>query len=95
MLNYRLQYCRENGLKQIIVITSPYHTRRSQFIFNDFFAGSGIHPIIISSGDYTDYISPDGPWWRDRPTIEVVWLELGKILYWELTPFLEFKGGRG
>lgn len=87
-----LKYCRENGLSRILVVTSPFHTRRTQFIFNDVYAGSGIDPIVLSSNDYGKLIPPDGPWWRHRPTIEALWLEFGKILYWELTPFMEFQG---
>ena len=47
---------------------------------------------VISSGDYDNLTPPDGRCWADRKTLETVWLELGKILYWELTPFMEFQG---
>jgi len=87
-----LQYCHENNLQKILVVTSPYHTRRTQFVFNDIFELSGIDPIVISSGDYTHYLTPDSAWWRHRHTVELVWVELGKILYWELTPFKDFLG---
>lgn len=88
-----LKYSRENNLPNILVVTSPYHSRRAQFVFNDIFAGSGISATVISSGDYGHLLPPTaGPWWRDRPTLETVWLELGKILYWELTPYWEFQG---
>jgi len=90
-----LQYCRESGLNKILIVTSPYHTRRVQFIFNDVFADSGIEPAVISSGDYGKLIPPGDPWWRHRQTLETLWLEFGKILYWELTPFMEFKKGEG
>jgi len=30
--------------------------------------------------------------YHTRRTLETVWLEFGKILYWELTPFMEFQG---
>jgi uncharacterized SAM-binding protein YcdF (DUF218 family) len=85
-----LEHCRTAGLRQVLVVTSPYHSRRSQLVFNDLYAGSGIEPVVLSSGDYGRLVAPDGPWWRDRPTLETVWLEFGKILYWELTPFLEW-----
>lgn len=84
-----LAHCRENGLRQVLVVTSPYHSRRSQFVFNDIYAGSGIKPVVLSSGGYGRLVAADGSWWRDRPTLETVWLEFGKILYWELTPFME------
>ncbi len=87
-----LQYCLENNLQTILVVTSPYHSRRSQFVFNDILQGSGVSAKVIFSGDYGRLLSPDEAWWRDRVTLETVWLEFGKILYWELTPFMEFEG---
>ena len=85
-----LAYCRKNNLQKVLIVTSPYHSRRSLFVFNDIFAGSGIKTRLLSSGDYGKLVSPDGPWWRHQHTLETVWLEFGKILYWELTPFMEW-----
>ncbi|MCM2265958.1 MAG: YdcF family protein [Desulfuromonadales bacterium] len=87
-----LNYSKEKGIGSIVVVTSPYHTRRSQLIFDDVFAGSGIDTVVVSADDYGKLIPPDGPWWHDRQTVETVWLEFGKTLYWELTPFMEFQG---
>lgn len=90
-----LQYSRGNNLKSLLIVTSPYHTRRTQLVFNSIFRGSGIETIVISAGDYGKLVPPSGPWWRDRATVETIWLEFGKILYWELTPFKEFQKGEG
>lgn len=97
-----LQYCRANNLRTLLVVTSPYHSRRTRFIFNDIFddAGTGgwglgtgpLEVTVISSNDYGNLIPPAGRWWLDRKTLEFVWLEFGKSLYWELTPFMEFQG---
>lgn len=129
-----LAYARARNLRTLLVVTSPYHTRRSQFIFNDIAEGlkdepaeprtgsgtnrqtlekapvrdsatSGSSPLpvrasvfsdfkvtVISSGGYGTLLPPSGHWWADRKTLETVWLEFGKILYWELTPYLEFQG---
>jgi len=87
-----LDHARKNGLRKVLVVTSPYHSRRSQFVFNDIYAGSGIRPVVVNSGGYGRLVAADGPWWRDRPTLENVWLEFGKILYWELTPFMDWQG---
>ncbi|MCM2266019.1 MAG: YdcF family protein [Desulfuromonadales bacterium] len=87
-----LGHCRATPIRKLLVVTSPYHSRRTQFIFNDIYAGSGIEPTVISSGGYEKYVSPDAHWWADRRTLENAWLEFGKILYWELTPFMEFQG---
>lgn len=89
-----LDYCRQNGLRQVLIVTSPYHSRRSAFVFSDVYAGSGIQPRVLSSGSFGRYRSPDSPWWRDQLTVEAVWNEFGKILYWELTPLMEWYWGR-
>ncbi len=86
-----LAYSLKNNLQTLLVVTSPYHSRRSQFVFNDILAGSGITATVISSGDYGRLLTPNEDWWRDRETLETVWLEFGKILFWELTPFMEFE----
>lgn len=87
-----LAHSRAAGLRTLLVVTSPYHTRRAALVFADVFAGSGIVTEVVSSGGYEKFVAPDGRWWSDRRTVETVWLELGKILYWELTPFMEFQG---
>lgn len=117
-----LHYCRTNNLHTVLVVTSPYHTLRAQFIFNDIAQNLNrekaemrnekdannqriektearnnldFELTVISSGDYGKLIPPDRRWWTDRRTLETVWLEFGKILYWELTPFMEFQGKGG
>lgn len=92
---FTLRHCFINQIRKILVVTSPYHTRRAQFVFNDIYEGSGIEVSVLSSGEYGKLIPPSGRWWSDRKTLEVIWLELGKILYWELTPFMEFQGAGG
>ena len=87
-----LAYCLENKLKSAIIVTSPYHTRRTQFVFNDIFQGSGVEPIVLSTGYHGKFKTPDETWWLDRKTLETIWLEFGKILYWELTPYMEYQG---
>jgi uncharacterized SAM-binding protein YcdF (DUF218 family) len=89
-----LERCRKEGLRKVLVVTSPYHTRRSQFVFNDLYAGSGIEPVV-SPGGYGRLVPADGAWWLDRLTLETVWLEFGKVLFWELTPFVEWPEGGG
>jgi hypothetical protein len=96
-----LDHCRKEGLRKVLVVTSPYHSRRSQLVFDDIaddFRGQApdgagpLEPVVVSSGGYAGLVPPDGPWWRHRPTLETVWLEFGKILFWELTPYREWPG---
>jgi uncharacterized SAM-binding protein YcdF (DUF218 family) len=36
------EYAEKNGMKSLLVVTSSFHTRRSRWIFQKVFAGSGI-----------------------------------------------------
>lgn len=46
-----LDYCQQEGLKTIIVVTDPYHTRRTQIIFRSVFTGSGITVLVRPARD--------------------------------------------
>jgi uncharacterized SAM-binding protein YcdF (DUF218 family) len=74
-----LRACLQNiGARQVIIVTSEYHTRRARFIFRNAFSGSGIVPIIhpVYNSDYWDK-----HWWRRRrwaktfldETMKLVW----------------------
>ncbi|MRR32389.1 YdcF family protein [bacterium] len=39
-------YAESDGLKSIIVVTDPYHTRRTQYVFHSVFSGSGIRVMV-------------------------------------------------
>ena len=47
-----LDYCQQEGLKTIIVVTDPYHSRRSQIIFRSVFSRSGIVVLILPVRDH-------------------------------------------
>lgn len=91
-----LKYCLDNGLHRALVVTSPYHSQRTQLVFNDVVDDlRGTTPLVatvIPSGDYGKLQPPVERWWLDRKTLETVWLEFGKIVYWELTPYESFQG---
>ena len=72
-------HCVEKGIKRILVVTDPYHTRRASLFFNRQFAGSGIEVTTVSSGDYRDRLPPTEEWWRDERTLRVVVMETAKI----------------
>ena len=66
-------------VRRIIVVTSPYHTRRAGFAFRRAFAGSGVD-VRIRSTRYTE--SEPSRWWRRRGDIRYVVSELQKfVLY--------------
>ncbi len=39
-------FAERDGLKSIIVVTDPYHTRRTQYVFHAVFSGSGIRVMV-------------------------------------------------
>ena len=76
-----LQYCTQNKIKRILIVTDPYHTRRALLAFKSQFKQSNIKTSLVSSGDYVGKLSPDQRWWQDDLTRRVIWDELGKILF--------------
>jgi len=80
------EHCDAKGIKSILVVTDPYHTRRAFLLFNRQFAGSGIEVTTLSSGDYRDRLPPSVDWWRDQVTLRVVGTEAAKIAVFLLFP---------
>ncbi len=78
-----LDYCQKNGLKSLLVVTSPYHSRRARIVFADVYGPIGISAEVVGTDDYGKLVHPSGDWWRDEPTMQTVWVEFGKILYWK------------
>ena len=81
-----LKHCREKGIRSVLVVTDPYHTRRTEMTFNKIFRGSGIRMAVVSSGDFGQLLAPNDHWWKDRRSLETIWLEFGKILYMHILP---------
>ena len=73
------EHCDAKGIKSLLVVTDPYHTRRASLAFNRQFAGSGIEVTTVSSGDYRERLSPSEYWWRDEVTLRVIGAEAAKI----------------
>jgi uncharacterized SAM-binding protein YcdF (DUF218 family) len=73
------EHCDAKGIKSIVVVTDPYHTRRASLVFNRQFAGSGIEVTTVSSGDYRNRLSPAERWWSDAVTLQTVGMEAAKI----------------
>jgi len=65
-------------VEKVLVVTDPYHTRRSALTFSWVFRDSNIEVNVVSSGDYGKYLPPEGYWWLDFATLKTVWLEFGK-----------------
>lgn len=71
-----LQVARRDGFRDLLVVTSPYHTRRVLWVFGLVLSGSkvrfGVHP---SESFYVDYRH----WWRSRSGREAVPQEYAKL----------------
>ena len=81
-----LEHCRKKGIRSVLVVTDPYHTRRAGMTFNKIFRGSGISVAVVSSGDFGQRLAPNEHWWKDRRTLKTIWTEFGKILYMHILP---------
>ncbi|OPY03270.1 MAG: hypothetical protein A4E60_00462 [Syntrophorhabdus sp. PtaB.Bin047] len=62
----------------ILVVTSPYHVRRSVMIFGDVMKGCRF--TVLG----TPYESFPGKWWKDQDAARNVLLEVSKIIFYRL-----------
>ena len=75
------QFCLENRVSSLLIITDPYHTRRASLIFHSRISLSQVNILVVSSGDYANYMSPEELWWTDESTLQVVLAETSKIAF--------------
>lgn len=70
----------EKGFKNAILVTSNFHTRRSQLLFQRAFEGSNIK-LFVTHPDKVDF-NPEG-WWKRKKDRKIAFLEFAKyIWYW-------------
>ena len=74
----------ERGWKSLIVVTSPYHTRRALFAFQRELRGTGIEVQV--RGTRYDEVDPDR-WWKRRHDFRYV--------SWELQKYIAYRVGLG
>ncbi len=67
---------RGTGLERVIVVTSPYHTRRAGFAFRRAFADTGVQVLV--RGSRYSHSNPQR-WWRRRADIRYIVSELPKL----------------
>ncbi len=67
----------------LLVVTSPYHTRRAKLILERAFADTGISITVVA----TPYEEFHKDWWRSQASARNTVLELAKIAYY-------YAGGR-
>jgi uncharacterized SAM-binding protein YcdF (DUF218 family) len=70
-------FARNAGWRRVIVVTSPYHTRRTRFAFRREFRDSSITVLVRASR----HDESDPPrWWQHRADIRFVTSELQKLV---------------
>jgi uncharacterized SAM-binding protein YcdF (DUF218 family) len=74
-------YMRQHGLTRLLVVTSPYHTRRTWLTFRKVFDGAGMQ-IGVFPAVHTSAARP-GRWWMytyDRQYVPYEWAAI--LFYW-------------
>ena len=78
---YIIKYCIENNIKQAIVLSSKFHTRRISNVFKPLFDAGNIKLILVGapSSDYSE-----DEWWKSEAGMIMVNNEYMKLLYYFL-----------
>jgi uncharacterized SAM-binding protein YcdF (DUF218 family) len=71
------QLAEENGLRSLIIVTDPFHTRRARMAFQAAFRGTGI-TLIMQPVNESWYQSDS--WWQTRDGLRETWIEYAKLL---------------
>jgi uncharacterized SAM-binding protein YcdF (DUF218 family) len=66
------------GAPKLLIVTSPYHLRRSRMTFTDALPAADIRVIA------TSYDPLPQAWWKDQSAARNVLLELAKITFYQL-----------
>lgn len=84
-------YARAHGLRRVIIVSSPYHTRRIRLIWNRRFERE--IPAIVRASRY-ERVDP-ARWWRARRSLEAIAHEVFGIGHYLLgSPLPTFDRGR-
>lgn len=71
----------DSGFKSAIVVTTDWHSKRSEFIFDKVFEGTNIKLTYANAPD--DRIDSLKDWWKDSEKQQIVLTEWAKfIVYW-------------
>lgn len=84
-----LRAARSGGDRFVLVVTSPYHTRRASWVFSRVLAGTGIRfGVYPSETFYMDYRR----WWESRDGLSLVLGEYVKLWLYGLASELLVAG---
>ena len=76
-VRFSLSILKEQNLRDVVVVTSKYHTRRSYQLFRQAWDGSMGDLVMVGAPDGVDYAN----WWNDYEMSQSVLTEWFKILY--------------
>ena len=73
------EYADEHRIRSILVVTSPYHSRRALWVFNNAFSGTGIRVGLAGISQGSNVPSP-ATWWLTARGWRLVPSEYGKMI---------------
>lgn len=76
-------YSRTHAIQSMIVVTSPYHTRRARWVFERMLTPLGVRVTVEPAIPSPSSPSP-ATWWFDRRGWQMVAGEYVKFVYYEL-----------
>lgn len=71
------EFILSQGFRSLIVVTSPYHTRRARMLLREAFRGSGVY-LIVRPSSPSSYQAD--AWWQSPKNLRTTLLEYAKIL---------------
>ena len=75
-----LQLARTKGWRSLLVVTSPYHTRRARIILRNVFGGSGIEVSVVPVAD--GWFAPTTWWFYEKGQNAALNEYLKLLLFW-------------
>ncbi len=76
---FSLPIVESNHFRTVIVVTSPYHTRRAAAVFKKLYGRRGIR-VIVRPAETSDF-NPHDWWRRHEDTQYVVWEYVARVMY--------------
>ena len=74
------EYAKKAGVKSMILITSPTHSKRAWLTFEKVFKGDGVS-IMMRPSPYSRFRPED--WWKKRRYVRAVIIEYQKLIYYK------------
>jgi uncharacterized SAM-binding protein YcdF (DUF218 family) len=74
-----LRYCKQNGLKKIIVVSDKFHTNRINYAFRSIFEEGGIEVILRGA---PSSVYDENFWWASESGLLMVNNEYVKLIYY-------------